>query len=171
MANNRNASVAHLSCFFCFLDSRFDLRMFCIFVFFCPRCCHVCLLVCHLFFWRDSFLEVGNLTNLRGRGSWESLFNHRGKFEGSDPQGENLRKFLYQAYHMLKKVKSAQMLTWRIFISVVFSRHKKNKTGVSRQTRQQLVLWDSLVKTVKVKTGTELFWQEEKRTKNCWNLF
>jgi len=37
--------------------------------------------------------------------------------------------------------------------------------------KKQLVFWDSLFKTVKVKTGTELFWQEEKRTKNCWNLF
>ena len=32
-----------------------------------------------------------------------------GEIEGSDPQGQNLRKILYQAYHMLKKVKSAQM--------------------------------------------------------------
>jgi hypothetical protein len=31
--------------------------------------------------------------------------------EGSDSQGEGLRKILYQAYHMLKKVKYAQMLT------------------------------------------------------------
>ncbi len=38
-----------------------------------------------------------------------------GKREGSDSRGESLRKILYQAYHLLKKVKSAQLLTCRYF--------------------------------------------------------
>jgi len=40
--------------------------------------------------------------------SWE-IFLSSGEIEGSDPQRQSLRKILYQAYHMLKKVKSAQM--------------------------------------------------------------
>jgi hypothetical protein len=38
-----------------------------------------------------------------------------GKVEGSDSHGEGLRKILYHAYHMLKKVKYAQMSTCRHF--------------------------------------------------------
>ena len=41
-------------------------------------------------------------------------------------QGESLRKILYQAYHMLKKVKSAQMSTcWHFQICRVLSPNKK----------------------------------------------
>ncbi len=38
-----------------------------------------------------------------------------GKIDGSDSQGEGLWKILYQAYHMLKKVKYAQMKTCQHF--------------------------------------------------------
>jgi hypothetical protein len=56
-----------------------------------------------------------------------------GKIEGSDSHGEGLRKILYQAYHMLEKVKSVNMSTCNIFNSVVFSRQNKNRQ-MSRQT-------------------------------------
>ena len=67
---------------------------------------------------------------------WEdSEFFHGEEFEGSDPQGESLRKFLFQAYHMLKKVKSAQMLSCQYFhICRVFPPHKKHDRWANRQT-------------------------------------
>ncbi len=47
---------------------------------------------------------------------------------------ESLHKILYQAYHLLKKVKSAEIVD--IFKSVVFSRQKKMKKSgqMSRPT-------------------------------------
>ncbi len=39
------------------------------------------------------------------------IVSYSGKIEVSDSQGEGLRKILYQAYHMLKKVKSVNMST------------------------------------------------------------
>jgi hypothetical protein len=53
-------------------------------------------------------LRIGN-TGVGG--GVEMFFISSGKMEGSDSQGEGLRKILYQAYHMLKKVEFAQMLT------------------------------------------------------------
>ncbi len=43
------------------------------------------------------------------------IVSYSGKIEGSDSHGEGLRKILYQAYHMLKKVKSVNMLTCQHF--------------------------------------------------------
>jgi hypothetical protein len=39
------------------------------------------------------------------------IVSYSGKIEGSDSHGEGLRKCFYQAYHMLKKVKSVNMST------------------------------------------------------------
>ncbi len=61
-------------------------------------------------------------------GELREFFNHMEKILRY-PQGKSLRKFLYQAYHMLKKVKSAQMSTCRTFSSVMFSRHKTSFLG------------------------------------------
>jgi hypothetical protein len=44
-----------------------------------------------------------------GGGNQDSII--LGEDRGSDSQGEGQRKILYQAYHILKKVKYAQMLT------------------------------------------------------------
>ncbi len=57
------------------------------------------------------------------------IVSYSGKIEGSDSHGKGLHKILYQAYHMLKKVKSVDMLTCQhvnIFKSVVFSHQKKH---------------------------------------------
>jgi hypothetical protein len=43
------------------------------------------------------------------------ILSYSGKIEGSDYHGEGLRKILYQAYHMLKKVKSVDMLTLLVY--------------------------------------------------------
>jgi hypothetical protein len=43
------------------------------------------------------------------------IVSYLGKIEGSDSHAEGLRKFLYQAYHMLKKVKSVIILTCQHF--------------------------------------------------------
>ncbi len=57
---------------------------------------------------------------------------------------ESLRKILYQAYHLLKKVKSAEMSivqhVHNIFNSVMFSRQKnKIKNMSDEQTDQQQI--------------------------------
>ncbi len=87
------------------------------FVFFC----HVCLFICRLFFhsvvsffvfffWQDldrMEAEGGNPTYVSlAREGAIRIVSYSGKIEGSDSHGEGLRKILYQAYHMLKKVKS-----------------------------------------------------------------
>jgi hypothetical protein len=67
--------------------------------------------------------------------------------ESSDSQGEGLRKILYQAYHMLKKVKSVNMLTCRHFeICHVFP---PEKISTDKQTDNQLICkcWDTLLKS------------------------
>jgi hypothetical protein len=43
------------------------------------------------------------------------IVSYLGKIKGSDSHGEGLRKIVYQAYHMLKKVKSVDMSTCQHF--------------------------------------------------------
>jgi hypothetical protein len=65
--------------------------------------------------------------------------------EGSDSQGESLRKKLYQAYHMLQKVKSVDMSTCRHFqICRVFPPEKK-LTDKQTDNQQICKCWDTLI--------------------------
>ena len=89
----------------------------------------VCMLVCCLFFWRDPYLEVRNLTNLRE-------MEYRGVERVFFTMGKMLRVQIpkRRANDMLKKVKSAQMLTCRhLHICHVFPPQKKTRQ-MSRQT-------------------------------------
>jgi hypothetical protein len=53
---------------------------------------------------------------------------------------ESLRKILYQAYHLLKKVKSAEMSTCEHFqICLVFPPEKKLKNTTDEQTDRQQI--------------------------------
>jgi hypothetical protein len=64
---------------------------------------------------QQSYLCLHSSTAILSMSSWrgsnKDSFLSSGKIEGSDSQGEGLHKILYQAYHMLKKVKYAQMST------------------------------------------------------------
>jgi hypothetical protein len=52
---------------------------------------------------------------LPGEGGTIRIVSYSGKIEGSNSHGEGLRKILYQAYHMLKEVKSVDKLTCQNF--------------------------------------------------------
>ncbi len=106
---------------------------------------HVCLFICLFFFWsvisffvfffwRDldevQYPTTPTRRKAEGRNPiYVSLeregairtVSYLGKIEGSDSHGEGLCKILYQAYHMLKKIKSVNMLTcWHFQICRVF---------------------------------------------------
>ncbi len=56
--------------------------------------------------------------------------------EGSDSQEEGLHKILYQAYHMLKKVKYAQMLTCQKLRLPCFPIRKKYNRQADRHSTE-----------------------------------
>ena len=81
------------------------------------------------------------------RGNHGGFSQPRGRRQsGSDSQGKSLRKILYQAYHMLKKVKSAQKSACpNLSVCRVFPPTKKHDRSADRQMTD-LIFRDTLLK-------------------------
>jgi len=91
--------------------------------------------------------------------SWE-IFLSSGEIEGSDPQRQSLRKILYQAYHMLKKVKSAQMSACpNLSVGHVFPPTKKHDRSADRQMTD-LIFRDTLLSSSKFNRGVRQMFEE-----------
>ncbi len=115
---------AHLS-IFQFLGQQICYLQIFHFLSFSVPALHVCLFICRLFFGLSSLFlsffsggilmrpSIPQLQQVSSRGPPPVILirivSYLGKIEGSDSHGEGLRKILFQANHMLKKVESVNM--------------------------------------------------------------
>ncbi len=78
---------------------------------------------------RSTFLGGGELLwVVRPVEYWRGFFYAQGGERVQIPKGRTYLKFLYQAYHLLKKIKSAQMLTCRQISNLSIFPAKKKLT-------------------------------------------
>ncbi len=96
------------------------------------------------FFWRDPFLEVEKLTNLCGRGGWESFLTMGEKLRIQIPKGRAYINFCSRPTTCWKKSNLLKCWHVNIFISVLFSHHTKNTTDEQTDRHAaDLVFWDT----------------------------
>ena len=100
-------------------------------------------------FWRDPFLEVEKLTNLCGRGSWESFLTMGEILRVQIPKGRAYVNFCSRPTTCCKKSNLLKCCHVNIFISVVFSHHTKNTTDEQTDRHAaDLVFWDTALTAI-----------------------